>query len=335
MCNLLPGARKIVQMCMAVQPGERLLIVTDSGISPRIAQALAEAGRQAGASVTVLTTAPLQHPGDAPPPEVATAMLEADVILAPTSRTLYHSGAALAACGNGARLLALTELTEDAMCVGGIEADFAALQPRVERVRAAFEVGRRVRVAAPGGTDLTLSIAERQPHVCSGLCRLPGQRMGFPDVEVFIAPIEAETCGILVIDASATGIGLMDAPVRITVEKGVATAIEGGQKAAEIREILARTEDKSARYCCGASSRPAKRARTVAEFALGLNDCARVIGNIIEDEGTYGTGHFALGNNIFFGGKNPAPIHFDMVYWKPTVEIDGAILMRNGALSEP
>jgi len=317
--DLLPGAQKIIQMCMAVRPGERLLIVTDSGISPRIARALALAGAEAGAAVTVLSTVPLQNPGGEPTPEVAAAMLESDVILAPTSRTLYHSQAALAACGKGARLLALTELTEEAMCSGGIEADFVGLRPRVERVREAFEKGHRVRVTAPGGTDLTLSIAGRQPHVCSGLCIDAGRRMGFPDVEVFIAPLEAETDGVLVVDASATGIGLMDAPVRIVVEKGAATSIEGGQKAAEIRDILARTGDP--------------RAYTLAELALGLNDCARVIGKIIEDEGTYGTGHFALGSNAFFGGENPAPIHFDMVYWKPTVEIDGVVLMKDGELT--
>ena len=318
--ELAPGARTIVEVCAGTKRGEKLLILTDTGISPRIAEALAIAGKAAGAVVTVMTMSPLSRPGEEPPAMVAAAMTEADVILSPTTRTLYHSQAAINATAKGARLIVLTEMTEQMLISGGIEADFMALQPRVKRVVEAFAAGESVHVTSPGGTDITLKLTGRLPYTCSGICHKPGEKMGFPDIEVFVAPIEDQTNGILVIDASATAIGLMDAPVTLTIEKGLVKSVEGGRKAAEIRDILEKAGSASA--------------YVVAEFALGLNDRSHIIGNIIEDEGTYGTGHFALGSNVFFGGANSAPIHFDMVYWHPTVEIDGELLMQDGILTE-
>ena len=52
------------------------------------------------------------------------------------------------------------------------------------------------------------------------------------------------------------------------------------------------------------------------------------------DEGIYGTGHFALGNNLGFEGKNDAPLHLDMVYWKPTIYLDNQLFMKDGCLVE-
>lgn len=70
----------------------------------------------------------------------------------------------------------------------------------------------------------------------------------------------------------------------------------------------------------------------IAELGFGLNPCARVVGSIVEDEGTYGTGHVALGNNEFFGGANHAACHIDLVYWRPSVKLDGVPLMEDGQL---
>lgn len=318
--ELAIGARKIVEVCAGAKPGENLLILTDTGISPRIAEALAIAGKAAGTQVVVMTMSPLSKPGEEPPSIVAAAMAEADIILSPTTRSVYHSQATKTASAKGARLIALTELTENAMIHGGIEADFIALQPRVEMLMKAFEAGKKVHVSAPGGTDLYLEIDGRKPYACSGICDKPGDKMGFPEMEVFIAPLETKTNGALVIDGSATAMGLIEQPIRLCVEQGYVKEIVGTAKADQLRAILKNTDDP--------------QSYVIAEFALGLNDKSKVVGNIIEDEGAYGTGHFALGSNIFFGGENKAPMHLDMVYWEPSVEIDGKWIMRKGVLIE-
>ncbi len=70
----------------------------------------------------------------------------------------------------------------------------------------------------------------------------------------------------------------------------------------------------------------------IAEFAVGLNNKAKIIGNILEDEKVYGTAHVALGNNKSYGGKIDVPIHLDGVFDKPTVFIDNKKIMDNGKL---
>ena len=52
---------------------------------------------------------------------------------------------------------------------------------------------------------------------------------------------------------------------------------------------------------------------------------------IIQDEGKYGP-HAALGNNEGFGGVSSAPIHIDMVYWKPSIWIDGEQVFKDGEI---
>lgn len=317
--ELSKGAKKIIEVCANVKKGERVLIVTDNGRSLRIAEALAAAAAAVGGEVSVIITSPGKKPGEEPNAVVAAAMAAADLIIAPTTRTIYHSMAAKRAVEKGARLITLTEITEESMISGGIEADYPLLKPLVDFVERKFNSGKRVHITAPGGTDLCVDITGRTSVPCSGICHEPGTKIGLPEVEVFIAPVEDKTNGRLVVDASCSGIGLVEQPITLTIKDGRVVSIEGGREARKLQSILDSTNDPAS--------------YVIAEFALGLNDKAKVIGNIIEDEGVYGTGHFAVGNNVYFGGKNEASIHIDMVYWKPTVEVDGEVIMKDGKLN--
>ena len=76
----------------------------------------------------------------------------------------------------------------------------------------------------------------------------------------------------------------------------------------------------------------ARRTETVAEFGVGTNDAARIIGNILEDEKVMGTIHIAFGNNVSMGGSVNVPIHLDGIVLSPSVEVDGKPLMDAGKL---
>ncbi len=317
--ELAKGAKKIIELCGNVKKGEKVLILTDTGISPSISEALAAAAKSVDAEVTIITTSPGRKPGEEPNPVVAAAMTAADIIISPTTRTVYHSQATKNALEAGARLISLTEISEKILVSGGIEADFIGLQQRVDHVKRLFENGKKVHVTTEKGTDIYLDITGRPAYACTGLCHEPGVKIGIPELEVFAAPIEESTRGLLVVDACSSGIGRIENPIKINIDKGRIISVEGGTEAQKLRKLLEDAETDSA--------------YVIAEFALGLNDKARVIGDIIEDEGVYGTGHFAVGNNIYFGGENEAPIHLDMVYWHPTVEIDGKTVMQKGELS--
>jgi len=315
------GAMKITQECLHIKQNERVLILTDYDIQTVVSDALRDAALSLGAEVSVLAFMPSKGPGKEPSGLAGAAMMQADIIITATSKGIMHSEAITKASNNGARIFTITECTEETLATGAIEADFHALQPVFRKLTKVFKTARQVHITSPGGTDLHFEITGRNAETCSGICREPGCKMGFPDAELYIAPIEYLTNGTIVIDASGTNIGIIKEPITITVKNGNAVSIKGGAQASELVHILASTNEESAYI--------------VSEAAFGLNYKASVVGKIIEDEGVYGTGHFALGNNIHFGGNNKSSIHIDLVYWKPTIELDGEIIMENGKLAEP
>jgi leucyl aminopeptidase (aminopeptidase T) len=72
--------------------------------------------------------------------------------------------------------------------------------------------------------------------------------------------------------------------------------------------------------------------RTIAEFGIGTNKKAKILGVMICDEKTLGSCHFALGNNLSMGGKNDCYGHFDYVIANPTVWADGKKIVEGGKI---
>jgi leucyl aminopeptidase (aminopeptidase T) len=123
----------------------------------------------------------------------------------------------------------------------------------------------------------------------------------------------------VVVDASASNLGLLRAPIHMEVHDGRVTTVTGGSQASAVARSLAATGHEES--------------YVVAEFGIGLNPAGLVRGHIVEDEGVYGTAHIALGNNTHFtGGMNWAPIHFDYVFLEPTIVLDGRTVMTAGRL---
>ncbi|MFQ5895750.1 MAG: leucyl aminopeptidase, partial [Nitrospinota bacterium] len=127
------GARKVVETCARLRPGERLLIVTDFE-RVAIARVLAAAGHAAGAETMVAAMEPRPIDNAEPPAAVAAAMKAADVVLLPVSKAIAHSAATKEALAAGARVLSMTAFTEEQLIGGGIEADFEKEKPRCDRV---------------------------------------------------------------------------------------------------------------------------------------------------------------------------------------------------------
>lgn len=314
---LLPGARRIVENAAGVQAGETVLIVTDHGRSPDVATALASATREAGALPTIVVMESIAS-GSEPPPAIGAAMAAVDVILAPTTGTLYHTESVLAATQCGARFLALTGFLKEVLVCGGVFADFAQIEPQVDWLVEQLTGGTVATITASGGTNLTVRLDERAAVPIKGCVKERGERSASPNIEAFIAPLETSADGVVVVDASTSVTGVLSEPLTITVQKGRAVRIEGGPATKIVKEHLERADSPDA--------------YTLAEVAFGLNPEALIRGVIVEDEGAAGTGHVALGSNIHFGGTSSAPVHLDFVYHKPTLVLDGVTIIEDGVL---
>jgi leucyl aminopeptidase (aminopeptidase T) len=308
-----------VAISAGVRPGESVVILTDRDRPPAVAAALAQVVDEIGATPIVLTM-PALPSGAEPPQPVTAAMARADVILAPTSGAIYHTESVRDATTQGARFLALTAFTEDVLMRGGVFADFPTVGHRAERLAALITAATHAHVTTAAGTDLRVSLDGRTAVPITGMIREPGDRSACPDIEAFIAPLETSGEGVVVADASASIAGVLAEPVRLTIERGRAVSIEGGEAAALITAALDAAADE--------------HAYTLAELAFGLNPDGIIRGVIVEDEGVAGTGHVALGSNRFFGGTSAAPIHLDFVFHRPSLWLDGHSLMEHGRFVE-
>ena len=302
--------------CVSLKAGETVLIVTDM-VQEKIAKVLACAAVERGAEVVVSVMKPRKRAGEEPPKLIAESMKHADVVLIPVSYSVTHTFAVKEAAEHGARLLVLTDFTEDMLISGGIEADFRALKPICKSVADAFAKGSRVRVTTPGGTDLTLDITGRRGNALYCVVE-PGEFSTIPTVEANSSPVEGSANGRIVADASIPylGIGVLDEPVVAEVKEGFITKISGGRQAEMLKRDLASHNDHNC--------------YNIAELGVGLNPQCRLCGIMLEDEGVIPTAHIGIGTSIPLGGTVKAPTHYDLLMWNPKIEVDGKVIIDGG-----
>ncbi len=313
--ELLSASVVAVRDCMGARPGERVLVVTDEPLRT-IGYALRQAAKDLGHEVLLVDMLPRRSNGEEPPPEVAGLMARTDLVLCATSKSLTHTDARRAASAAGARVATLPGVTEDIM-VRCMNADYQKIAARTARLCDRLARTRVVRVTAPAGTDITMPIEGRTPHASSGIFREKGQWGNLPTGEAYLAPVEGVSQGVVVVDGSMAGVGVTVQPIRIVVKDGYATEITGGTEADALRALL---------------EPHGRDGRTVAEFGIGTNDRAKLIGVILEDEKVMGTIHIAFGDNKSMGGSVRVASHLDGLVKQPTVWFDDEKVMDAGRL---
>jgi 2,5-dihydroxypyridine 5,6-dioxygenase len=53
---------------------------------------------------------------------------------------------------------------------------------------------------------------------------------------------------------------------------------------------------------------------------------------MLDDEGVLGSVHIGIGSNITLGGNIKAAVHYDLLMWKATLELDGEVILEKGEL---
>ena len=313
MQGLLKGAKIAVETCMGVKPHEAVLVVTDAA-RLNVAEALVETAKKARAEVMLMCMQARSRHGEEPPKPVERAMIASDVVLAPTTYSLTHTQARLRASRAGARVATMPMITEEMMCRGAMLADYHDVSRLTKRVADLLTEASEVEVITPAGTDLVLDISGREACPDTGIFHNPGDWGNLPAGEAFIAPVEGKARGRIVVDGSM--VDTLSATIEIKVENGLATRISG-RPAGRLIKML---------------EEAGPRAYNLAEFGIGTNPKARLMGNVLEDEKVLGTCHVAFGDNSTFGGKVLAGIHVDGILLRPTVKLDGKIIMEKGRL---
>lgn len=163
-----------------------------------------------------------------------------------------------------------------------------------------------VHVKSDYGTDIEFSIEGRKALADTGLFHKSGDFGNLPAGEGFIAPVETEAYGKLVIIYGPDR--KLERPITFKFNAGGVEDIEGFEDYRYyIEDIFKRMPE----------------ARYIAEFGVGTNPKATRADNILEAEKIMGTIHIAIGDNHTFGGTNRVSFHTDYVVFEPTVVVGG------------
>jgi aminopeptidase len=348
--------------CLGLQPGERVLIVTNPvSDTSRISQALYDATLEAGGRPTLLyqpVRSQLQFADEAvyaalasrPPVFISVSRLKLgqDVkgIAAPYAAggasydSLFH---ALLYGEKAVRAFWSPEV-DRRIFASAVPIDYARLAADCARVKPLLDRAVRARITAPGGTELELGLAGRLASADDGDFRRPGSGGNLPAGEVYISPQLGTARGRIAFDGS---LALPDRvvaprqPVVVEVRDGLVGGIRGGPEAGFLEAALeeaakqALALEREGKLPAGRAQTYARNTRNLGELGIGLNRSTRILGNMLNDEKVYGTCHLAIGRN--YDEDAPTLLHLDCLVRRPTIQLtlaegDSVTLMRDGEL---
>ena len=299
-------ATTAVRQCMNLQPGETCVVVTDSE-RVAVGEALYDAATEVTDDATLLRYPPGDQHGEEPPRPVAAAMAGADVVLAPTTKSLSHTEARSDATAADARAATLPGISEAVFRIG-LDADYERIREECEQMLEQVAGAEEIHVTSPQGTDIRLEPGDREWIADTGVVHEPGAFSNLPAGEVFTSPVTAT--GRVVVDGTMRPHGRLDGhSVAFTVEDGTVTEIE---------------DDALREQVEAAAAEAGEAAYNFAELGIGTNVAVtELMGSVLLDEKAGGTVHLAIGDDHAIGGDTVAPIHLDGILTEPTVTADG------------
>lgn len=307
MSDLRAAAETAVEQCLGLAADETCVVVTDDD-RQRIGDALYEVASEVSDDTAILRYPTGDQHGEEPPAPVAVAMKDADVFLAPTTKSLSHTRARGAANDAGARGATLPGITEDVFTTG-LDADYETIEAHCEDVLAQVADADEVRVTTPAGTDITFAAGDREWRDDTGIVHEPSDFSNLPAGEVFVSPEDAN--GTYVVDGTMMPHGKLEdgEALRFEVADGFVTDISDDQ----VREQVE-----------AASNEVGQDAYNLAELGIGTNVAVTdLVGSVLLDEKAAGTVHIAIGDDAGIGGDTDAPLHLDGIIREPTVYADG------------
>ncbi len=314
--KLLIASETALRQCLGQKENERVLIVVNPP-QQSIGSALFDKAQELSEDVRLICYPVGNINGEEPPKWVGDSMMEADIVIAATVKSISHTDARRRASREkGARIASMPGITED-IFIRGMNADYEEIGNLSRSLQIWFDKSKSARITSPSGTDLRITLGNRS-SVSTGRMLEKGEFSNLPDGETECAPVSAE--GRLVVDRCGD---IITEATEMMFEKGHIVRIQDSDSGRRFRSLL-----EDARKTDGNEN-----ASFIAEFAIGTNRGAKVSGVILEDEKVYGTCHIAVGDNTSYdGGENPSVLHIDMIVFKPSIWFDDTCVMKDGEL---
>ena len=305
--DLEQAAMKLLQVNLRLRKGEKVVLVTDRKKDP-IFEAFKKVIPKMGGKLTIARVRANRAHGS-PIPEVAEILLKADVIVAPTTKSITHCLETKAAAKKGARVATLPGITPE-LVVKAAKADLKEIMRISNKLYKSLKNSKVVNVITPSGTNFRMRRKYYKFSMDAGVIR-KHMIANLPNGEIFCYFKGGN--GKVVIDSYGK---LLEVGSGATLEIRNGKIIKWNKAADPFIKML-----KDAAGECGLQT---------VELGIGTNpEHKEIMGNVLHDEKIYGSAHIAFGG----GGKiRVCPVHADVILMRPTIWVDGRKVMEKGKL---
>jgi aminopeptidase len=324
--DLLPGARNAIRVCLNVQPGERVTVITDRECES-IADSLVHEIEQVGAPYKLFVLEDVaSRPLAGLPPAIAADMERSQVsIFAVHVQTNeLRSRMEMTDIVNRRRMrhAHMVNINRQIM-LEGMRADYQKVDRLSQKVIDLVRVAREVRATTPAGSNFVATLNPLYRWLKTSGLISPDKWGNLPGGEVFTTP--GEVNGTFVIDGVVGDylcerFGSLEAtPLTVRIKKN--------------RLTEAFSENKELEQAFWTYTHTDENSDRVGEFAIGTNiELTHVIGHILQDEKFPGI-HIAFGNpyGAHTGADWFSSTHIDVVGTRFDIWVDDQQIMRDGA----
>lgn len=310
--SLSEGAETVVKQCLDVKSGEEVVVLND-GNDQDLIDPIIEVLEEVGADYQLIEYEEPENHGEEPPERVSEAMEQAEVVIAPTKKSLSHTDARHRANEAGTRIATMPTVTRE-VWNQSLNADYDEVRRLADEYYERLEGVSEVRIETPSGTELELEVDREFFERDTGFIQEEGDFGNLPAGEADGGVLDAN--GTLVVDHFP----FAPEGTEIEIRDGRAVAVRHPEgEESRLSEAFEEME-------CS---------RIVSELGIGTNKAASLIGNVLQDEKVFGTVHIAFGDNSSYfpeghDRRNECDIHWDTICEDPTVWFDGEKVIDEG-----
>jgi aminopeptidase len=329
--ELTPGARNAVNVCLRIQPSEKVTVITDEA-TKEIAASIVREVEQLGSTYRAwvledLAPRPLTDLAQEIADDLETSQVSIFAVQAQANELRSRMQMTDIVNRRRIRHAHMVNINRQIM-LEGMRADFLKVDRISQKVVEMVRRASRVRAKTVAGTDLTAELNPAYRWIKTSGIISPEKWGNLPGGEVFTTP--GEVNGAFVIDGvvgdwlCAKFGDLAPNPLAIAIKSNRLTEAHSAN-----REL----EDDFWRY-----THTDENSDRVGEFAIGTNiELKDVIGQILQDEKYPGV-HIAFGNpyGAHTGAEWYSSTHIDVVGRKFDIWVDDEQIMKHGKfLIEP
>jgi aminopeptidase len=203
-----------------------------------------------------------------------------------------------------------------------LDVDHEKMSQLGKKIALKLQNASKVQITHSNGTSLTFSISNRRPHVRDGVIDKDDIAKGnwsesLPSGTVTVAPVETSADGLIVFDQPRALAGKLLNGLKLSFRDGRVTSFDATDHKATFVNLY--------ENAIGDKDR-------IGTFSIGINPNASFMG-YNTDELVQGSVTIGIGFNKEVGGNNDTAYGHAQTLSRPTVEVDGTPILREGKIS--